>query len=390
MSVMYNREYFDAGLYRVGTACEKWDACRARSGADVLPMWVADMDFPSPPEVQAALLRRAAHPTYGYTEVEDSLTDALRGFWERRHGLRIAREDIGLLPCVVTGMKMAIRALTAPGDRVIIQSPVYGPFRMSVEVTGRQVADAPLLRGENGRYSMDLEAVEARCREGARLMMLCSPHNPVSRLWSAGELSALLEVLGRYGVPLVSDEIHADFILGGRQFVPALNLRREGVVSLCAPSKTFNLAGLQTAFFLCPDAENRGKLQQEVAAAGAVSGNIFGLTAAQAAFEHGDAWLDGLLDYLDGNRAELERQVAEQLPGAVLTPMEATYLGWLDLRATGLSQEELERRTAEAGVVYTTGTFFGEAGRGFLRVNIGCPRRHIAEALRRTRRALGA
>ncbi len=386
---MFDREYFDAGLYRVGTACEKWDGCRARAGSDVLPMWVADMDFPSPPAVQEALLRRAAHPTWGYTEVTDGDLDALRGFWERRHQVSFAREEITLLPCVVTGLKVAINALTRPGDGVIIQSPVYGPFRMAVEVTGRRVADAPLLRGADGRCTMDLEAVEARCREGAKLMMLCSPHNPVSRVWTAEELQALLDVLDRWGVPLVSDEIHADFVYEPHRFVSVLSLAERNVFSLVAASKTFNVAGLQTAFCVCRDEAIRAKFRSAAEAGGVVSGNIFGVAAARAAFEHGDAWLDGLLRYLDGNRRLLAEELARELPDAVLSPMEGTYLGWIDLRAYGYSCAELEERTERAGVVFTGGTFFGEeAGEGFLRINIACPSRHIPEAIRRLKAAL--
>ena len=386
---MFDREYFDAGLYRVGTACEKWDGCRSRAGKDALPMWVADMDFPSPPAVQAALLQRAAHPTWGYTEVTDADLDAVRGFWQRRHGLEVAREHVVLLPCVVTGLKTAIRALTKPGDGVIIQSPVYGPFRMSVEVTGRKLAAAPLTRDAQGRYHMDLNAVEDRCREGAKLMMLCSPHNPVSRLWSREELQALLDVLSRYGVPLVSDEIHADFVYAPGRFVPVLSLQHERVFSLCAASKTFNLAGLQTAFCFCADDTIRNRCRDALEEGGVVSGNIFGLEASRAAFNEGDAWLDGLMAYLDGNRAELAAQLRAQLPEVTLTPMEATYLGWLDLRAAGLTCEELGRRTEAAGVVFTGGTFFGEeAGEGFLRINIACPRSSIGEAVRRLKKAL--
>ncbi|MBQ6174546.1 MAG: PatB family C-S lyase [Clostridia bacterium] len=389
--MMFDREYFDAGLYRVGTACEKWDGCRARSGADVLPMWVADMDFPSPPAVQEALLRRAAHPTWGYTEVTDEDLDALRGFWERRHNVSFTREEITLLPCVVTGLKLAILSLTKPGDGVIIQSPVYGPFRMSVEVTGRKLADAPLRRGKDGHYTMDLEAVEARCREGAKLMMLCSPHNPVSRVWSAEELQALLEILDRWGVPLVSDEIHADFVYAPNRFVSMLNLAEKNVLSLVAASKTFNVAGLQTAFCVCRDEEIRRRYRETVEASGVVSGNIFGVAAARAAFEHGDDWLDGLLAYLDGNRALLAEEVARELPKAVLSPMEGTYLGWIDLRAYGFTCAELQARTERAGVVFTGGTFFGaETSEGFLRINIACPSRNIPEAIRRLKKALEA
>ncbi len=385
---MFDREYFDAGVYRVGTACEKWDACRARHGAGVLPMWVADMDFPSPPAVQEALLRRAAHPTWGYTEAGDSLTDALRGFWRRRHNVAFSREDVTMLPCVVTGLKVAIRALTRPGDSVIIQSPVYGPFRESVRVTGRKLMDAPLVPDHQGRYNFDLDAVERQCRDGARLMMLCNPQNPVSRLWSREELAALLEVLDRWNVPLVSDEIHADFEYVPHSFVSVLSIRERNVMILCAPSKTFNLAGLQTAFCVCRDEALRERFRDAVQSGGVVSGNIFGMEAARAAFAFGDAWLDGLLVYLDGNRRELEARLKAEIPRAVLTPMECTYLAWIDLRAYGFTEAELLRRTEAAGVIFTNGSYFGEQSGGFLRINIGCPRANVTEAVHRLRNAL--
>lgn len=385
----FNEEYFDAGLYRMGTRCEKWDLCRQEHGEGALPMWVADMDFPSPPAVQQAILNRAAHPTYGYTEPLADDAQALIDFWQRRHGLTIAREEIQLLPCVVTGLKTVIHALTAPGDGVMILSPVYGPFRMSVEATGRTLVDVKLRHGDDGRYELDFDAMEAALRGGAKLLMLCNPHNPVSRCWTREELQALLALTERYGVPVVSDEIHADFVFAPHVFTPVLSLTDRNVISLCAASKTFNLAGLQQAACLCKDGVIREKLRKQLESAGVTSGNIFALEATRAAYREGDAWLDGLLAYLRGNIAALEQAVAEQLPRAVLTPMEATYLGWLDLRAYGYTTEELMARSAAAGVVFTSGTFFGaETGEGFLRVNIGCPRRHIPEAIRRLAAAL--
>ena len=384
----FNQEYFDEGLYRMGTRCEKWDECRAEHGEDILPMWVADMDFPSPPAVQEAILRRAAHPTYGYTAVLEDDTRALTDFWQRRHGLKLEAQDVMMLPCVVTGIKLAILALTQPGDGVIIQSPVYGPFRFSVAATGRTLMDAPLLRREDGSYDMDLAAVEKQLQAGAKMMVLCNPHNPVGRVWTKEELSALLSLLNRYGAYLVSDEIHADFVYAPNVFTPMLSVQRERVISLCAASKTFNLAGLQQASLLCGEAEIRGKIQAEMDRAGVRSGNIFALEATRAAYNEGDAWLDGLIAYLDGSRALLRELVARHLPRAVLTPMEGTYLAWLDCRAYGMTTEELLAKAAEAGVVFTSGEFFGRGGEGYLRINIGCPRRYVEEGILRLAVAL--
>ncbi len=385
----FDHEFFDAGLYRMGTHCEKWDEARKEHGEDILPLWVADMDFPSPPAVQEAILKRAGHPTFGYTAVMEEDHQALIGFWQRRHGLTIEADWLTMMPCVVTGIKLAILALTQPGDGVVIQSPVYGPFRMSVAATGRELLDAPLTRRADGGYDMDLAAVEARLQQGAKLMILCSPHNPASRAWTKDELTALIELLDKYNVPLVSDEIHADFVYAPGKFVPALSISSRNVLSFCAASKTFNLAGLQQACCICPDEAMREAFRAQMGKAGVTCGNIFALEGTRAAYNEGDAWLDGLMDYLDGNRKHLAALVAEHLPKAVLTPMEATYLGWLDLTAYGMHEEELRERTEKAGVMFTFGKFFGDNGDGFVRFNIGCPRRYITEGILRLKKALG-
>ena len=384
----FNQEYFDEGLYRVGTRCEKWDNCRAEHGENVIPLWVADMDFPSPPAVQQAVLARAAHATFGYTGVQDDDIEALMNFWQRRHGLSLVKEDVIMLPCVVTGIKLSILALTQPGDGVIIQSPVYGPFRFSVEATGRKLMDAPMIRHEDGSYDMDLNAVEEQLKAGAKLMVLCNPHNPVGRVWTPDELKNLLALLNQYNAYLVSDEIHADFAFADHPFTPALTLQSERVISLCAASKTFNLAGLQQATMLCKEENIRQLLDAEKNRAGVTCGNIFALEATRAAYNEGDAWLDGLMTYLDGSRKLLAELVARHLPKAVLSPMEGTYLGWLDCRAYGYTTDELMARAEEAGVVFTGGEFFGKGGEGHVRVNIGCPRRYVEEGILRLAVAL--
>ena len=389
--MVFDKEFFDAGLYRVGTRSEKWDGCREDHGENCLPLWVADMDFQSPPAVREALLKRAAHPTYGYTHTCPDDRGCLVDFLKRRHGLTIVPEAIMSLPCVVSGMRVTLNALTQPGDGVIITSPVYGPFRFSIAATGRRLMDCPMTFDENKRYSMDFAAIENALKNGAKAMILCNPHNPVSRLWSKEELQQLIALLKRYDAYLISDEIHADFALGGRKFTPALSLETKGVVSLCAPSKTFNLAGLQQAYCIAMDEELREKIKQTIEASGVVSGNIFGMEAARAAFTEGDAWLDGLLAYLDGNRMHLEALIKRHLPEAKLTPMEATYLAWLDVSAYGFKCDELAKRTEAAGVIFTGGSFFGEeTGEYHLRFNIACPRRYLEEGVLRLKAALEA
>lgn len=388
-STPFDASYFDTGIYRINTRCEKWDGHRPEDGDHVLPMWVADMDFPSPPACQEALLRRGAHGTYGYTEVLEDDSQALIDFWQRRHGLKLEKGHITTLPCVVTGLKLAIHAFTKPGDSVIIQSPVYGPFRRSVEATGRKVADSPLKRDEQGLYHMDWESLENHLRQGARLMLLCSPHNPVSRLWSREELKQLMQLLSRYGAKLAADEIHADFTYAPGTFVPMLSLQEEGVVSFCAASKTFNLAGLQQATVLCKDPEMTAALRSCIDSFGIVSGNMFALEATRAAYTKGDAWLDGLLNYLTLCRQDVKELMAHHLPQVTVSPVEATYCAWFDLRTFGLSEEELLARMIRSGVRLTAGSFFGqEEGTGFFRMIFATPRRNIEQGIQRLARAL--
>ena len=384
----FNEEYFDAGLYRCDTRSEKWDGCRSRKGENTLPMWVADMDFPSPPAAQEAILRRAAHPTYCYTEILEDDHQAVCDFWQRRHGVSVTADQVTMLPCVVTGLKVMIRAFTKPGDGVIIQSPVYGPFRFSVEATDRRLMDCPRLHMADGSYGMDYAAIEKALQNGARVMLLCNPHNPVSRLWSKAELERLSALLKQYDALLVSDEIHADFVYPTDAFVSALSISGARTIVLCAASKTFNLAGLQQASCLCPDDDLRGQLRAELNATGVVSGNIFALEATRAAYQEGDDWLDGLISYLDGNRGELAGLIAEYLPKAVLSPISATYLAWIDLSAWGYPCEELEKRLDAAGVAFTMGTFFGETGEYHVRLNFACPRRYLKEGVLRLKKAL--
>ncbi len=388
----YDRSFFDEPIDRRNTACEKWDGIRERAGREVNPMWVADMDFRCPREVTEALVRRAEHPVYGYTDQTDEAVQAMLDFMERRHRLRLTSEQQAMMPCVISGLRAAVLALTNPGDRVIVQPPVYGPFYSSVAENGREVAQSPLLRDAKGRYTMDLDGVERLCREGARLMLLCNPHNPVGRAWSRGELEALLEILARYGVALVADEIHEDFVLEGRSFTPVLSLAAQEdarVVSMTSASKTFNLAGLHQAALFTRNQKIKKALVQTMLRAGVVSGNIFGMAATEAAYRFGDAWLDAVLAYVGQAEDIARRELARRLPEAVFTPLEATYLGWLDLRAYGLTTDELMRRTYEAGVAFTPGTFFGQAqGEGFLRVNLACPHSQTLDAMERLERAI--
>ena len=389
----FDTAYFDAGISRVGTECEKWDGMIASTGdASMIPMWVADMDFPSPPAVQQALAGVLARGTWGYTVSGDADKAALCGYWARRHGVEIPTDAVVMSPCVVTGLKLALRAVTKAGDGVLINPPVYGPFFASVKANDRKVVESPLVRDAAGRYTMNLPEMEEKLASGeAKAVMLCSPHNPCGRVWSVQELRAVVDMCRRHGAALVCDEIHADFVYAPEKHTCILSIpgADEVAVMLCAASKTFNVAGLQQSAIVCENETVRKAIEADMAASGVKTGNAFALAATRAAYTDCDAWLDGLIAYLAGSRDLVMDYVKEHMPRIRVTPLEATYLMWLDCSALDLSQEELMERILAAHVKVNDGLFFGEAGRGFIRLNIGCPRSQILEALKRLEPVLG-
>ena len=389
----FDKAYFDAGICRIGTECEKWDGMIASTGdADMIPMWVADMDFPSPPAVKEALARVLERGTWGYTMSGKPDKEALSAYCARRHGTKIDPAHVVLSPCVVTGLKLALRAVTKEGDGILINPPVYGPFFMSIKANGRKVVESPLVADENNRYSMNLAEMEEKLASGeAKAVMICSPHNPVGRAWSEAELTALVGICRKYGAKIICDEIHADFVYAPGTHVSILNIpgAREMAVMLCAASKTFNVAGLEQSAIVCEDDEIRAAIERDMNAAGVKAGNCFALAATRAAYADCDAWIDGLKAYLAGSRDMVAAYVAENMPKIKVSPLEATYLMWLDCRALGLAQEELLARIGEAHVKVNDGLFFGEAGRGFILLNIGCPRSQIEAALKQLKTVLG-
>lgn len=381
----FDEAFFEQGIDRRGTGCEKWDD-RSVMNEGGIPLWVADMDFPCAPAIMDAVQARAKHACFGYSMDDAPGEEALIAFWKRRHGLVIQPGETLTLPCVVTGLKACVRAFTAPGDGVAIFTPVYGPFYASIRLNGRKVVPVSLLRREEtGHYEMDLNGMEDALKGGAKLIMLCSPHNPVSRLWSRDELSALCRLAQRYDAPIVCDEIHADFVYKPGAFTSLLSIPEgaERTVMLCAASKTFNIAGLLQAAAVCKNRKMLSALRAEITAAGVMSGNIFAMAATRAAYTGCDAWLDGLIAYLDASRETMKALASRYLPRAVMTPVEATFLAWLDMRAYGRTCAEIAAKCKAGGVALTSGTFFGEEGEGFMRVNFGCPRAMLTEGMRR-------
>jgi cysteine-S-conjugate beta-lyase len=377
---------FDQTILRAGSGALKYDARQAIFGrADVQPMWVADMDFAAPEAVTRALQGRAAHPVYGYTQCPESLYEVLICWVAQRHSWQVERDWIMLCPGVVPSLNATVLALTQLGDAVVVQPPVYFPFFSAVTATGRRLVENPL-RLENGRYHLDFDHLEKCARDGAKLLLLCSPHNPVGRVWQAEELDTLAGIAQRYGMVILSDEIHADLIYPGQRQMPLAT--RPGMAELTitalAPSKTFNIPGLGLSTLVVKDQGRRRALARAFDTLHVSTGNPFSLGAFEAAYRGGEAWLEALLVYLEGTRDAAAAYLAEQLPEIGLIAPEGTYLLWLDCRRLGMGDRELQRFFVEqAGLGLSPGTLFGTGGSGFMRMNIGTPRANVLAALKR-------
>ena len=377
---------FDRIIDRRGTACLKYDFGLKRAGReDLLPMWVADMDFALPENILARIHERIDHGIFGYTDPDDAYYKAVESWFERRCGWKINREWISVVPGVVYGIAAAVRALTKSGDAVIIQEPVYYPFREMIEENGRVCINSQLVE-KDGRYEMDLADFEQKIREyKVKAFILCSPHNPVGRVWSREELRAVGDICLKNGVRMIVDEIHCDFIFPGHSFTPFALLGEtysKNAVFCTSPSKTFNMAGLQVANILIPDEQLRKAFRKINSANGYSQANAAGLAAARAVYEEGDAWLDALRDYLAGNLDYMRSFLKEKLPQLRMIEPEGTYLVWVDFSGLTESFEDLLHLVRdEAHLWLDEGAIFGEETRLFERFNIACPRSVLKEAL---------
>ncbi len=384
---------FDQLHDRRATNSAKW----RKYPADVLPMWVADMDFVSPEPVIAALQAFTARGVLGYPPVDDtgsdspSLREVVVARLGRLYGWQVSPEALVFVPGVVTGFNLAAHTFAAPGGELVLQTPIYTPMLQTAGHAGLRRKDALLATDSSGRYTMDWDLFEGAFNENTRLFLLCNPHNPVGRVFTRDELERMADVCLRHGVPICADEVHAELIYPGHNHLPIASLAPEieqRTITLIAPSKTFNLAGVQCSVAIIPNPQLRKAYIQ--ARRGLVTWvNAMGLIAAEAAYRDGDEWLSQLLAYLAGNRDYVVRAVAAQLPGVRLAAPEATYLAWLDCRATGIVPAGpffLER----ARVACNDGSEFGPGGEGFVRLNFGCPRAMLAEALDRMSTALKA
>jgi len=376
---------FDTPISRAGTHSEKYEGRARIFGTDaVQPLWVADMDFAAPPAVTAALIARAQHPIYGYTDAPHSLYEAIQQWLQQRHQWSVAREDILLTAGVVGSLHAAALAFAGPGDGVIVQPPVYFPFFSAVTRSDRRLLLNPLLE-QNGQWQIDVEHLESCAADGAKVLLLCSPHNPVGRVWRRDELEQILAIARRYELVIFSDEIHADLIYPGEQHIPLATLARPGdrIVTAMAPSKTFNLPGLGLSYLISNDPDLRDELRRVLAVLHVGNSNPFSLVAAEAAYRHGGDWLDQLMVYLRDTQTAVTELLAVELPQVRVTKAEGTYLLWLDCRGLGLNDVDLQRFFVDnARLGLSAGTVFGQGGSGFMRLNIGAPRAEILAAMR--------
>ncbi len=381
---------FDQQIDRTNTGSVKFDARGKVFGTeDVLPMWVADTDFAAPDEVVQALIARAGHPVYGYSLFPDTLYEAMIDWYAQRHDWHIERDWIMLAPGVVPSLHAVALAFAAEGEGIIIQPPVYPPFFSAASKTARRLVINPLVRVD-GEYRMDLDHLE-ECASQARILALCSPHNPVGRVWREDELRALLEIARRHDLLILSDDIHCDLTFAGHphRMLATLAGEDDRIITAVAPSKTFNIAGMGLSALVVPDPEHRQLLQRTFERMHMEPANPFSIVAFEAAYRHGGPWLDALLDYLQGNVELACAFLADQVPELRVDRPEGTYLLWLDCRALGLGDAQLKEFFIREGRVgMNPGSSFGDAGSGYMRLNIGTRRAVVEQALERIARAV--
>ena len=369
---------FDEPVVRRGTNCVKWDET---ADPDIIPMWVADMDFSVAPAIQKALEDRVAHGVFGYNIVPESYYEAVISWFRRRHQWEISRESILYTTAVVPAVSCVIKALTMPGEKVLILSPAYNCFFSSIRNNGCEVLESPLA----SEFKVDWQDFEQKCAdEKTTLFLLCNPHNPCGRVWTREELQRMYDICHRHGVTVISDEIHCELIMPGYEFVPFGTVTDDCVV-MNSPSKNFNTAGLQIANIICTNPEWRRRIDRAININEVCDVNPFGIVALQAAYNDSEDWLDALNLYLWENYKTLCDFFAREMPQLKVTRLEGTYLVWVDHRALGISTDEFFNRLLDEGHVWVSaGTMYGpQTGEGFIRINIACPRSQLNEALRR-------
>lgn len=384
---------FDEIIPRKGTGCVKHDRLKELFGSDdLLPMWVADMDFRTPDFIIDALRRRLDHEVLGYAFPADGYWQAVQGWLKRHYAIDSRRDELHFIPGIVAGIAFVLQALTQPGDGVLVTTPVYPPFLNLPQGNGRRLECSPL-KVESGRFVIDFDDLEQRAKK-CKLMILSNPHNPGGTVWGIETLRRVAEICHRHGLVVIADEIHADMTLPGHRHVSFSTVSpqaRDISITFVAPSKTFNIAGLGSSVCYCPDAELRRRFFGYLDSNEVANGHIFAFVGAEAAFAEGEEWRRQMLDYLQGNVEYLQALLAERLPKVRAVLPEASYLAWLDFSALGLSHAELKQRLLNrAKVALNDGTTFGgETYECCFRINLGCPRAVLTEAMERVADAVG-
>ena len=373
---------FDTPVNRRGTDSLKWDVAE-----NELPMWVADMDFQTAPEIRKAIADRLAHGVFGYADLTPEWYSAYQNWWDKRHGLKIEKEWLIFSTGVIPSLSSIVRKLTTPNEKVIIQTPVYNIFFNSIVNNGCRPLESPL-HYENGEYSMDFEDLEKKMADPqASLMILCNPHNPVGKIWDKDSLAKVGELAKKYGVTVVSDEIHCDITVPGKSYIPFASVSdtcKDISITCIAPTKAFNIAGMQTSAVVVPNPFLRHKVWRALNTDEVAEPNSFAQVVTEAAFNEGGEWLDEMREYVFGNRRIAEDFIAKEIPSIKAVSGEATYLMWLDISGLGKSSDEVAKAIRkETGLYVTEGLEYGEAGRYFLRMNVACTKETLKDGLNR-------
>ncbi len=391
---MQSNNDFDRVINRTDSLAIKYAARKAVFGReDILPMWVADMDFSSPEFVLEALRKRLEHPILGYTLRPESFYKAYQQWAKRRYGFEVELDWLTFSPGVVSALALSVLSYTEPGDKIIIQPPVYPPFFETVKGLGRELVINPLRRDMDGRYYIDFDDLRTKVNQRTKLLIISNPHNPVGRTWTPDELEELAQIALKNNLLIISDDIHADFVYKDYKYTPVASLSEQIAqitVIATSPSKTFNIPGLSTSVVIIPNDELRKKYNEKLKAAHLWLGNIFGNIALETAYNNGDQWLDSLLLYLEQNVDYAVQFIRNNIPAIKVWRPEATFLLWLDFSATGMTHEQIKHKLInEARVGLNDGTDFGEQGEKFFRMNIAAPRAVITDGLERLKAAFG-
>ena len=381
----------DTRIERRGTGSYKWDDNDKLFGrADLLPFWVADMDFATPAPILEAIRARCEHPVLGYGTRSDEYYEAIQDWLRRRHQWEVPREWMMFCPpSAIVGIHGVVSMLTEPAGTIAAPTPTYGPLIDLIVRNGRRIIRNPVMEDADGRFHLDIGGLEDRLEDDTRLVMLCNPHNPVGRVYSATELERLAELAERRNFVVVSDEVHCDLVMPGYRHIPYGSIGGDRSITVISPNKTFNTAGIPQATLIMPDPELRVRYQAYLNRMQLNHDSTFGAEAMIAGYRHCALWLDDVITYVAGNHELVAEFLDDHVPGVRKVPAEATYLGWLDFRETGLGQEEIMRRLVEiGGVGLYSGTDFGEEGVGFFRMNVACPRSLLEEGLERIRHSM--